>query len=470
MYKKSDLFYTVLHLPVDILAVVLAFIVSYWLRGNGLEIYKLPYADYLSLVYAAAPLWVVIFALQGLYMKRYLFGTLQNMLHVALSVLAGWASFVVYLVFLKNEQTLVFPRLMLIYILIFGFLFVFCGRLLLRLIQFAARTLGIGRRRIILLGSGKLAETMEEALLKRTDPGINFIKRIEPMEVSAVIKSLKQYKVDELIIADHGLSPNKILEYIIEAQNIGVECQWVPNMFEVQASNVLYSTLVGMPLLTFRQTPLEGWGRIAKRVVDIVLASIGLIVLSPLFLVVALIIQITDPGPILYSHKRITRGGRSFYLLKFRSMIARYCAGPGFSGKGELEIYQDMGRKDLIEEFKRDHKVKDDPRISRFGKFMRKTRLDELPQLINVLRGDLSLVGPRPIVSAELEKYGRRASYLLSIKPGLTGLWQVSGGNDISYEERVELDAQYVQNWSLWQDFVIIVKTFFAILRGGDGY
>jgi exopolysaccharide biosynthesis polyprenyl glycosylphosphotransferase len=470
MYKKIDLFYTLLHVPVDALAIIFAFMVSYWLRGEGGEIYRLPFEDYMPIVYASVPLWLVIFVLQGMYTRRYLFGTLQNMAHLAVSVLAGWASFVVYLVFLRNEQTLVFPRLMLIYIPIFGFLFIFVGRLLLRLIQTIGRSFGLGKRRVMILGKGQLAESLEADLLERRDPGVNFIKRVDSAEVTELVGDLKKYKIDDLILADNTLGDAQILEYFSTAQNNGVVCHLVPNLFEVQASNVLFSNFAGMPMLTFRQTPLDGWGRIVKRLIDIIASLAALVLLSPVFLLIAAIIKITDPGPVVYGHKRLGRGGRPFKMFKFRTMQQKYCAGPGFSGKSELEIFREMGRDDLIEEFKRDHKVKDDPRISTIGKILRKTSLDELPQFFNILKGDLSLVGPRPIVEAELPKYGRWGSYLLSIKPGATGLWQVSGRNDVSYEERVRLDAHYVQNWSLWQDFVIVIKTFLTVIIGKTGY
>ncbi len=471
MYKKSDLLLTVLHVPMDVLAIVAAFIISYWLRGAGSEIYKLPFDEYLAMVYQSVPIWVAIFVLQGLYTRRYQFGTLRNISRLAITVLAAWASFMVFLVFTKSEQTLVFPRLMLIYILILGFLFVFAGRVILRLGQYVARTLGVGRRRMVVMGKSKSAKSLELALQNTRDPGIQFIKRLNLLAPKELLRQIKRHQVDELIIADTTISENQTLEYIISVQNVGVVCHLAPNMFEVQASNVLFDTIAGTPLVTFRQTPLDGWGRIVKRLLDIGLSFFVLIVLSPVLLIVAAAIKLTDPGPVFYRHSRISRGGKKFQVYKFRTMLARYCAGPGFSGQSELEIYRDLGRQDLVAEFLRDHKVKDDPRVSSIGKFLRKTSLDELPQLVNVLGGELSLVGPRPIVEAELARYGRWASYLLSIKPGLTGLWQISGRNDISYDERVRLDSHYVQNWSLGQDFIIMIKTAWGLFGGrGHGY
>lgn len=470
MLKKHDLIYAVLHIPFDVIALGGAFVLSYWLRGNGNEIFKLPYSDYLNLAYLSIPIWLVLFAVQGLYSGRNLFASLSNVTKLALGVLTGWASFVVYLAFVKTEATLVFPRLMLIYILIFSFLFVFGGRIILRIVRSIARWLGFGLRNMIVFGDGELAESVEANFKSQPEAGTVFVDRIGSMAPEGLSKWLKAHRIDDVIIADHHLGDNQIMDYIIAIRDTGASVHIVPKMFDVQTANVVFSTLAGYPILTFRQTPLEGWGRVVKRVIDFIVSIVGLIVLAIPFLLVALVIWLTDRGPAFYRHTRISRGGQKIEVYKFRSMYLKYCTGGEYSGKSQIELFTEMGREDLIEEFKRDQKVKNDPRVTSIGKFLRKTNVDELPQLINVFRGELSLVGPRPIVEDELARYGRWGAYLLSIKPGMTGLWQVSGRNDITYDERVQLDNQYVQNWSLWQDFVIVIKTFVKVLGGGDGY
>ncbi len=473
MHKRTDLIYSLLHLPIDILAVTGAFILSYWIRGNGLELYKLSFADYLHLVYVGVPIWILVFIVEGLYTSRYLFGTLQNLVKVLISVLTGWAAFVVYLTFLKTEQTFVFPRLMLIYILVLGFLFVFSGRVLLRLFQLIMRSFGVGRRRVVLFGAGTEAEAINRILRHQPDIGFNYIKHIAQATPEELAQQLEHLKIDELIIENHNLTEDQVFQYIYTAQKNGITCHLVPNTFEVQTSNVLFETLAGIPLLTFRQTPLEGWGRILKRLVDIIVSLGALVILSPFFLLIAICIKLTDGGPVFYAHQRLGRGGKKIGVLKFRSLKVEYCVGPGFKAKSDEEVITDqLHRPDLVAEFNKEVKwtMGKDPRVTRIGNFLRKTNIDELPQLINVLRGELSLVGPRPIIQSEVERYGSFDTYLLSIKPGMTGLWQVSGRNDIPYEERVQLDTHYVQNWSLWQDFLIMIKTvlytIFGVSRG----
>jgi lipopolysaccharide/colanic/teichoic acid biosynthesis glycosyltransferase len=186
---------------------------------------------------------------------------------------------------------------------------------------------------------------------------------------------------------------------------------------------------------------------------------------------VAIMVKLRDPaGPILYRHHRLSRNGVSVPVLKFRTMLWKYCDGPGRPYHSAEETLTAMGREDLIEEFHRMQKIENDPRVSRLGKFLRRTSLDELPQLFNVLQGNMSLVGPRPIIQAELEHYGDRGAVFLALKPGITGLWQISGRSDISYEDRVKLDIYYVEHWTLFLDIRILLKTLRTMLNGKGAY
>jgi lipopolysaccharide/colanic/teichoic acid biosynthesis glycosyltransferase len=203
----------------------------------------------------------------------------------------------------------------------------------------------------------------------------------------------------------------------------------------------------------------------AKRAVDLVGAAAALLVLAPVLLFVALLVKVSDPaGPVLYRQNRVGRGGRAVGVLKFRSMTWVYSTGPDRLYQNAAEAFAAMGRPELVAEFEREQKVADDPRISRLGRFLRRSSLDELPQLVNVLVGQLSLVGPRPVIPAELERYGSQAERYLAVKPGITGLWQVSGRSNTGYDDRVRLDVRYVTEWSLALDLVILVKTVRAVL------
>ncbi|HCD8637114.1 TPA: sugar transferase, partial [Escherichia coli] len=168
-----------------------------------------------------------------------------------------------------------------------------------------------------------------------------------------------------------------------------------------------------------------------------------------------------DGGPAIYSHERIGKGGKIFKCLKFRSMVTN-----------SKEVLEDLLSKDIQakQEWEATFKLKNDPRITKIGHFLRRTSLDELPQLFNVLKGEMSLVGPRPIITAELEKYNDEVAYYLLSKPGMTGLWQVSGRSDVDYETRVYLDTWYVKNWSMWNDIAILFKTIGVVLKKDGAY
>ena len=219
---------------------------------------------------------------------------------------------------------------------------------------------------------------------------------------------------------------------------------------------------LGYPVIAVHQTPLVGWGEIVKRIFDLIVVALLLLVLSPLYLLLIALQKILNPGPIFYVSERLTRYAKPFGLYKFRTMGAKY------GGRDAAEEFRDMGREDLALEYEQNRKVKNDPRITRFGRFLRATSLDELPQFFNVLRGELSLVGPRPILPQELHLYKGRGALLHSVKSGVTGLWQVSGRSNLAFDKRVELELYYAQNWSFWLDIKILLKTLPALFKKGS--
>lgn len=193
---------------------------------------------------------------------------------------------------------------------------------------------------------------------------------------------------------------------------------------------------------------------LVKRIFDIVMALFALLILLPVFIIIAILIKSDDGGPIFYKHKRVGKNGKSIYVYKFRSMAVN-----------ADEIFSHF-TEEQIKEFEKYYKLENDPRITRIGDFLRKTSLDELPQFLNILKGDMSFVGPRPVVSKELNKFGDNQDLLLSIKPGLTGWWACSGRSDTSYEQRVDLEIYYVNNYCAKLDFLCLVKTIGAVIEG----
>lgn len=190
-----------------------------------------------------------------------------------------------------------------------------------------------------------------------------------------------------------------------------------------------------------------------KRLFDIIMSLIGLILLSPVFLIIAILIKIDSKGPVFFKHKRIGKNGKTIGVYKFRSMVIN------------AEELLKQFTPEQMKEYEKNFKLDNDPRITKIGNFLRKSSLDELPQLINIFIGNMSIVGPRPIVTKELEKYGDQKDKFLSVTPGLTGFWQASGRSDVEYDERIKMELYYVDNCSLWLDFKIILKTFVAVIK-----
>jgi len=214
-------------------------------------------------------------------------------------------------------------------------------------------------------------------------------------------------------------------------------------------------------MVSVNRVRLTGVNIVLKVLIDYIGAIIGLVLLSPLFLFIAIVMRVTDPGPIVYRRRVVGVGGKEFDAFKFRTMVVN-----------SKEVLDDLLARDqkAREEYDKYYKLKEDPRITKVGAFLRKTSIDELPQLINVLRGEMSIVGPRMITMAEVEKYGKWGLNLHTVKPGITGLWQITGRSELTYEERVRLDMNYIRNYSIWIDLQIVVQTIPAVLMSRGAY
>jgi exopolysaccharide biosynthesis polyprenyl glycosylphosphotransferase len=486
MRKRSELFFSVILVPLDFVALLGAFVVAYIIRVK-LEgkpvVHPIPAAEFLQIVLILLPVWILVFALSGLYSQSNLRGRLTEVGKVFMAV-SGGVMFSILLDFLQPRS--LFPsKAVPIYAYGLGLIFVLTSRTVVRAVQRWLFNFGIGVHNALIIGSGEMAQRIVKdlsvpwsgyRLMGCVDSARGAAKRMSGLPVYATFAQARdtlapKKALDEIIQADSALEQDEVLALVNYATNHHITYRFVPNQFGLYASNSELGSLAGIPMIEIRLTSLEGWGRVWKRTFDVLGAAIGIVLLSPVLFVVAVLVKLSEPGgPLLFRHRRLSRNGVEVYVLKFRTMLWKYCDGPDRPYKTALETFEAMGRRDLIKEFLKVQKVEDDPRVGRLGRVLRKTSLDELPQLFNVLIGDMSLVGPRPIIPAELEHYGDRSASFLALKPGITGLWQISGRNDISYEDRVKLDIYYVENWSLLLDLKILFKTVAAILRGRGAY
>jgi len=260
----------------------------------------------------------------------------------------------------------------------------------------------------------------------------------------------RKRNIDTVVFAMPHVRRQYVARFVHVASRYFRHVLVVPNLIGITTSVVEARDLAGTFAVEIKYNLLDPWSRRAKRALDLVGVVVGGLLISPLVLAIAIVIKLTSPGPVFYKQMRLGTEGRHFHCWKFRTMYPD-------AARILTELLQsDPG---LREEWEKEHKLRKDPRITPIGRFLRKTSLDELPQLWNVLRGEMTLVGPRPIVDAEVPKYGEVYELYKRVGPGMTGLWQVSGRSETTYEERVLLDAYYVRNWSVWLDFITLART-----------
>ena len=263
-----------------------------------------------------------------------------------------------------------------------------------------------------------------------------------------------EHRVDRIIIAPARADGDEVLNVIRTASSLGVKVSIVPRLLEVVGSSVEFDEVEGVPLLSMRSVRLSRSSQLIKRALDVTASILGLLIVSPLLAVIAVAIKLDSRGPLLFRQRRVGRDGEVFEMLKFRTMID--------GAEHHREELRHLNEADGL------FKIADDPRITRVGAALRRTSLDELPQLWNVLRGDMSLVGPRPLVAEEDERIQGWHRRRLQLTPGMTGHWQILGSARIPLHEMVNIDYLYVTNWSLWNDVKILIRTIpYVVARRG---
>ena len=344
----------------------------------------------------------------------------------------------------------------------FGLLLLFIVRRLLRRRLLRARNKGRYLSRVLLLHSGT-SDPVEARLALAQHAGFSIVHKIVTSEnnkfdIKEIVAQALANNCDQIMVGQSAVisaSELRKLGWALEETNIDLIV--APAVTEIAGPRLKVSNVEGLPLLHLEQPDFSGTSRITKRLLDLILSIFGLIVISPFLIIIALIIKFYDRGSILYSQKRIGQNNKEFRVYKFRTM---------FEGSHEQRA------KVMAETNKDPRLAKDpqDPRVTKPGLFLRRWSIDEIPQLINVLKGEMSLVGPRPPLAEEVNQYEKSETRRLLVKPGLTGLWQVSGRSELDWEDAVRLDLYYVENWSLTLDLLIIIRTAAAVWRGEGAY
>lgn len=459
--KRSELIISALLVPIDYVALLAAAWIAYAVRYTGLAdnlqtTVVVPFAEYARASAIIALGWIAIYAFAGCYALAARRRWTTEFGRVIFASSTGFALVLAVIVFSREFFA---SRFIVLAVWPIAIISVIALRIIIRVIERACFTFGVGVHRVVLIGSGRPSDALAEAFAGRPGLGFRIVSRYAALNDQASVEIVQAWQCkafDEIIDGDSPDTPrvHALLDFCAEHH---IPVRYSADFLSAHAPRISIETYAGVPLVEVYRTRLLGWGRIVKRIFDIKAAIILLILTSPILILVAIVVKCSSRGPVFFRQERIGQAGRPFRFVKFRSMRV------GAHEEWE-ELRKHSERPGIIP------KIKDDPRVTRIGRFLRRWSLDELPQLFNVLAGTMSLVGPRPHLPQEVAEYAKRHKVVLEVKPGITGLAQVSGRADLDFEDEVKLDTYYIENWSPALDLVILLRTPFAVIRKRGAY
>jgi len=466
--KKSELFFSALQVPIDYLMLFLAGMAAFFLRRSESVreikpiLYSYSLREYSQVLLVIAAFFVLVYAIDGLYDIRATKRTLKEIYRVFRATTIGLMVIIVG-VFLNREWFS--SRFVILAGGLLAIIFVSAARLMLGRVQrYLLAKKEIGVHRLLLLGVDGYCVSVKRFIRNNPFAGYKLVGHLEKIDLERIERIKKIKGIDEIIECSRDQQKDKLFqlkEYCIQNR---IVFKYIPTL--LQAANFDVQIFLGEPLIEIKNTPLDGWGKIIKRLFDIIGSTVGIILFGPIMLLVVLAIWLESGWPVIYLNERVGHRG-NFFLYKFRYMKKKYCHGKQFSAKHNRRAleYQEQLIKERSVRKGPVYKIKDDPRKTKVGKWIERLSLDELPQFFNVLKGEMSLVGPRPHQPIEVEKYQNHQRRVLTIKPGITGMAQISGRSDLDFEDEVRLDTYYIENWSLWLDIQIIIKTIGVLWR-----
>lgn len=448
--------------------IVLAGMTAFYLRRSESvqEIrpvfYALTIREYLQFLLIVAAVFVILYAVDGLYNIRSTKRTFREIYQVFRATTIGLMLIIVG-VFLNRDWYS--SRFVILSGGALVITYVSLSRIGLRNFQrYIMVKKGIGVHKLLLIGINGACSTIKRAVSRDSGLGYKVVAQLDAIDLERIERIRKIKGINEIIECNPNVNKEQLFalkEYSIRNR---ITFRYVPTL--IQTSNFDLQIFLGEPMIEIKNTPLDGWGKILKRAVDIVGALVGLVLFGPLMLLAAFLTWLDSGRPVIFLNERVGHRG-NFDLYKFRYMRKEYCHGKQFSSVHNKKALAYLERLIESQSVKSGpvYKIKDDPRKTRIGKFLEKFSIDELPQFFNVLKGEMSLVGPRPHQPIEVSKYEDYQKRVLTIKPGITGMAQVSGRSDLEFKDEVKLDTYYIENWSLWLDLQIIFKTAITLWK-----
>ncbi len=472
-FHKKVLFTLILVLT-DFSIAFLSFYIAYLIRMDILgPLLKVPYRDvpfsfYMKYCYLFF-IWPLVFAYEGLYTRRLPLSDETIRLWRGSLIATGIIAISIFALKVYLISRLVILITFLVSLLLFPIVRGIVKSILYRT--------GIWDRRVLVVGGNRAGRLLIRNLNKTRSLGYRVIgivddelgkgTKIEGVPVLGKFDKLEgvleKGDVDGILIANPALEKEKLARLIAVSEKYTQDLYVLPDFLGLRTQGLEVENLNSVIILKFKNSLMNPWNTALKRAVDVIVSSILLVLLLPVFAVIAFVIKLDSKGPILYVQDRIGKGGKTFKCYKFRTMYLD-------ADKRLKELLKN--NPEAEKEWKSFMKLRSfrDPRITRVGRFLRRFSLDELPQLYNVLRGDMSLVGPRPYLPREIEYMGSTYDIVIGARPGLTGLWQVSGRNELSFKDRLVLDEYYIRNWSLWLDMMILLKSIGSVIKGEGAY
>ncbi|MFQ6014990.1 MAG: undecaprenyl-phosphate glucose phosphotransferase [Anaerolineae bacterium] len=475
MFERYRRWLTVALMGVDIVLINVAFALAYWVRYELEwirplhEFNYIPFQWYLPVALVLTVILLIVYQLEAVYHQPRGASWLDEVYAIFKGTLIGIAIMIVIFFYYRPQF---YSRLMFGYAGVLIVALLSLARLVVRITRDRLHKRGIGVDRVLIVGAGEVGRAIMRNIMARPELGYQVVGFVDddPAKQKAAIgrfmalgntddipRVVREHNADEVIISLPWMSHRKIMKIMAQCQRQGTRAMFVPDLFQMRLSQVHLDDINGIPLLGLKGVSIRGWNLAVKRAIDIVGSLACLILLSPLLLLIAMAIKLDSRGAVLFAQTRVGRGGKRFTLYKFRSMR-----------EGAEEEKREL--TGLNETAGPIFKIRDDPRLTRLGKFFRRTSLDELPQLYNVLRGDMSLIGPRPPLPSEVELYEDWHMKRLEVAPGMSGLWQVSGRSELSFDEMVMLDIYYIENWSLGLDFKIMLRTIPTVIFANGAY
>lgn len=461
--KRSELIISMSLVPLDYLMIILAGIASYYIRfwepiaEIRPVVFNLPFWFFFNWLLLFALIWIASFIIAGLYSMR---GT-SRAIDELTKIILGCSTAIAAMMFIFFFSRLLFDsRFIMIAGWLFSILFVIIGRGLVRRLQKFLYRFNVGTHRTVIIGEGRIASDIVSGFAENVREGYRVVEQFKDFNdrtEKALAEMKHADKFDEILVAEPHLSGAMLDRLYDFSYTNHVELKFIADIFDFPISNFTINNIAGLPVVEVKKTRLDGWGRISKRVFDLIVSMLLIIIISPILLIIALAVKLSSQGPVFFVYSRIGENGKPFKYFKFRSMV---------SGAHALRYDKEfLKQQENLRQGTPMMKFKDDPRVTKVGKFLRRFSLDELPELFNVFIGKMSLVGPRPHEIEEVAKYENYHRRVLSIKPGITGMAQVSGRSDLDFDDEVKLDVWYMENWSMKLDLMILFKTPLAVLK-----